>query len=201
MNSRMTRALLLLVTVAACDTRTGTPVGTAADPLAGVSMSAKVDNARTDDACAPLRELADLDPRQPVPLQPRMAWHQKQNMMDHLVVIQQVTAALTREDFDAVAAASARIESTPQMARTCEHMGAGADGFTERALDFHERANAIGQAARARDSAAVLRATADTLAACTGCHATYRQEVVDVATWERSAGVAFDAGAAGAAGH
>lgn len=143
-------------------------------------------------ACAPLEELAAMDTRRPVPLQPMMAWHQKQNMMEHLVAIQRITDALAREDWEGVAEASALIESSPQMQRMCEHMGAGADGFTELALDFHRRADAIGTAARAQDGAAVLRATSNTLQACTSCHATYRQDVVDAATWQARTGSSHD---------
>ena len=65
----------------------------------------------------PLAELAQLGGRRPVPLQPMMAWHQKQNMMDHLVVIQEVTAALAVEDWEGVAAASKRFESSADMQR------------------------------------------------------------------------------------
>jgi hypothetical protein len=117
-----------------------------------------------------------------------MAWHQKQNMQEHLVAIQRIINGLAREDWDEVAKASALIEHSPQMQAMCEHMGAGADGFTELALDFHRRADAIGEAARAHEGSAVLRATSNTLQACTGCHATYRQDVVDAQTWQARTG-------------
>lgn len=139
-------------------------------------------------ALDPVAALAQLDPRQPVPLQPMMAWHQKQNMMEHLEAIRRITAGLAVEDWDEVARASTLIESSPQMKQMCQHMGAGADGFTERALDFHRRADAIGAAARARDGKKALAATANTLEACTGCHAAYRQEVVDAATFQARTG-------------
>lgn len=132
-------------------------------------------------ACEPAEELAALDYRQPVPLAPMMAWHQKQNMMQHLVAIQRITAGLAEEDWSEISSASALIESSDEMQQMCEHMGAGADGFAALALDFHSRADAIGSAARAQDGAAVLWATAHTLKACTGCHAGYRQEVVAAA--------------------
>jgi hypothetical protein len=143
-------------------------------------------------AADPRDELARLDARTPVPLQPMMAWHQKQNMMQHLVAIQRVTDGLAREDGAAGADAAASIGSSPQMTRMCQHMGAGAEGFTEMALAFHERADAIAEAAGARDAAAVLRATSDTLHACTACHARFRQEVVDPATWEARTGASHD---------
>jgi hypothetical protein len=146
----------------------------------------------TRAAADPRDELARLDARMPVPLQPMMAWHQKQNMMQHLVAIQRVTDALAREDWAAVADAASSIGSSPQMTRMCQHMGAGAEGFTEMALAFHERADAIAAAAGAHDAAAVRRATAETLHACTACHARFRQEVVDAATWEARTGASHD---------
>lgn len=158
------------------------------------------------DPYAAIAALGEMDNRTPVPLQPMMAWHQKQNMMDHLVVIQEITDALAREDWDAVAASAARIESSPEMQQMCQHMGAGAAGFTELAFEFHRRADAIAPAARSQDTAAVLRATSHTLAACTSCHNGYRQEVVDAATWASMTGVEHDPSAmhggprAGAAG-
>ena len=136
--------------------------------------------------------LNTMDPRAPVPLQPMMAWHQKQNMQEHLVAIQGITEALSREDWEAVSAATAKIALSPQMQMQCEHMGAGAEGFTEAALDFHRRAEGISSAANHKDVAGVLRATAHTLEACTGCHATYRQDVVDAQTWEARTGQTLD---------
>jgi hypothetical protein len=135
------------------------------------------------EGCVPIEDLNALDDRRPVPLQPMMAWHQKQNMMEHLVAIQRITDGLAREDWTAVAEASALIESSPEMEQMCRHMGAGTEGFSELALDFHRRADAIGAAARAQDVREVLLATSNTLQACTDCHASYRQEVVDAETW------------------
>ena len=131
-----------------------------------------------------------LDQRQSVPLPPMMAQHQKENMRAHLVAIQQIVAALSRDDFDAITAAAGRIGYSDTMAQMCTHMGAGAPGFTEMALNFHHTADTVGEAARRRDRGAVLAALANTLQTCTGCHATYQQQVVDEATWQRlTAGV------------
>lgn len=135
-----------------------------------------------------LGELNRLDPRRPVPLLPKMAWHQKQNMQAHLAAIQRITAALAGEDWEEVRAAAATIGTSPQMQRMCEHMGAGAEGFTELALEFHRRADGIGEAAATKDVARVLRATSGTLQTCVGCHAAYRQEVVDAGTYGRLTG-------------
>lgn len=145
--------------------------------------------------CAAIEELNKLDPRRPVPLQPMMAWHQKQNMQAHLVAIQGIIEGLTREDWEGIATASAAIESSPQMQQMCQHMGAGAEGFTAMALDFHKRADAIGVAAKAKDSQAVLAATSNTLQACTGCHAVYRQDVMDAKLWSERTGSTHEPGA------
>lgn len=138
--------------------------------------------------CNPFTEMAAMDNRTPVPLQPMMAWHQKQNMMGHLVAIQGVTAALAKDDWAGVAKASVSIESSPQMAQMCEHMGSGALGFTEMALDFHKRADKIAIAATAHDQKAVLAATAHTLLACTNCHATYKQDIVSATVLQERTG-------------
>ncbi|MEM9194396.1 MAG: hypothetical protein AAGF12_34785 [Myxococcota bacterium] len=162
-----------------------------ADPaeLGSVGTEDQASTSTADsDAYAPIRELAEMDPRQPVPLQPMMAWHQKQNMMEHLVAIRRITDGLAREDWDEVATASRLIEASPQMERMCHHMGQGADGFTEMALEFHRRAAGIGEAAERQDGASALGATAHTLEACTSCHAAFRQEVVDSATWQTRTG-------------
>ncbi|HEX2875179.1 MAG TPA: cytochrome c [Polyangiaceae bacterium] len=119
-----------------------------------------------------------LDERRPVPLLPMMAQHQKQNMREHLEAVQEVVAAAATGEFDKVAVAGKRLGYSEQMGRMCEHMGAGAPGFTEQALGFHHTADAIVTAAEQRDGAAVLAALAKTLRACTSCHSTYKQQLV-----------------------
>lgn len=128
-------------------------------------------------------ELNAMDGRKPLPLLPMMAEHQKEQMRGHLMVIEEIVGAMAKEDWAAVEASARRMGSSPAMAQTCEHMGAGADGFTEQALDFHSRADAIAEAARTGDRAAVLEATHHTLQACTGCHEAWRQEVVNSEEW------------------
>ena len=124
-----------------------------------------------------------LDPRTPLPLLPMMAHHQKQNMRDHLEAVQQITAAVARSDFDAVATAAKRIGYSEQMGRMCQHMGSGAPGFTELALEFHHRADTIATAAESRNLSAVSAALAETLTTCTTCHARFKQQIVDERTW------------------
>jgi hypothetical protein len=130
----------------------------------------------------------DLDTRTPVFLLPMMAEHQKEQMRDHLRAIQQIIEATSRESWDEVAAAAERIGYSKSMAAMCEHMGAATPGFAETALAFHKTADRIADAARAKSAAEVLAATGATLAVCTGCHATYKQRVVDADEWRRLTG-------------
>lgn len=139
--------------------------------------------------------LDSIDERTPVPLLPMMANHQKQNMRDHLLVVQEITAAIATKDFDAIAKSASRIGFSEQMGQMCTHMGAGAPGFTEQALNFHHTADRIGQAAGSRDLAGVLNALGETLATCTSCHAKFKQQVVDDETWASVTKMAAPTGA------
>ena len=162
-------------------------------PSAPAATTAAAAPAETIDC--PTQAIDDLyamDTRKPVPPQPMMAWHQKQNMMDHLVAIQGITDGLARQDWEAIAANSAKIEPSPQMEQMCQHMGAGAEGFTELALSFHQTAKSIGEAARAKDANGVLTATSQTLQVCTSCHATFRQDVVSAQEWTKRTGSTHD---------
>jgi hypothetical protein len=135
--------------------------------------------------CAARSSLEQMDARIAVPLLPMMAHHQKQNMRDHLLAVQEIVLAASRDDFAGVEKAVSRIGYSPRMGQMCTHMGAGARGFTEQALTFHRTADAIGTAARRGDRTAVLTALGTTLQTCTGCHEAFRQDVVDEATWRR----------------
>lgn len=123
--------------------------------------------------------------RIPLPLLPRMAEHQLENMRDHLAAVQEITAALSNGDFEGVGRAAARIRYSEQMGRMCERMGAGAPGFNQLALQFHRTADTIAAAANQHDTNATLKALAATLQTCVGCHAVYRHQIVNEATWER----------------
>lgn len=129
--------------------------------------------------------LEKMDTRTPVPLLPMMANHQKQNMRDHLVAVQEIVAAVAVEDYAAIEKAASRIGFSEQMGQMCNHMGAGAPGFTDQALAFHHTADRIATAAHERNRARVLTELGATLSTCTSCHATWRQQVVDEPTWRQ----------------
>jgi len=141
--------------------------------------------APTPDDDDPIRAVAELDGRTAVPLLPPMAVHMREQMREHLVTIQAISAALADDDLERAAVAADTLGTSPTSGMMCEHMGAGAPGFTERGLEMHRSADAIATAARAGDHAGTLRALSATLSNCTGCHATYRQEIVSSAEWTR----------------
>ncbi len=143
----------------------------------------------------PAEALNAMDTRRPVPLLPMMANHQKQNMREHLVAVQEVIAAVVADDMAAAQRASLRIGFSEQMGRMCSHMGMGAPGFAAQATNFHHTADRIGAAAQAGDRVGVLRALNETLLTCTGCHAAWRQEVVSEPEWRRRTAAAPPTGA------
>jgi hypothetical protein len=136
-------------------------------------------------AAAPCDALAQLDSRTPLPLQPMMANHQKQNMREHLEAVQDIVQALGTDDFGTIERAAGRLGFSQQMGQMCTRMGAGAAGFTEQALAFHHTADRIATAAKERNRAQVLVELSATLKACTTCHAAWKQQVVDEPTWTR----------------
>jgi hypothetical protein len=170
-----TPLLGFLVGVAACHGGRGRAPTTGAPEPAAPPASAVLDS---------------MDTRVPVPLLPMMANHQKANMRAHLAAVQEIVAAVGGKNFDAISRAAASIGYSEQMGQMCSHMGAGAPGFTEQALRFHHTADKISDAAHKRDMPGVLSALGDTLATCTGCHATFKQRIVDEHTWASLAGQA-----------
>ncbi len=99
--------------------------------------------------------------------------------------MQEIVAALATDDYPAIERAAGRIGCSEQMGQMCTHMGAGAPGFTEQALNFHHTADRITAAAHERDRTRVLTELGATLQTCTSCHAACKQQVVDDPTWQR----------------
>ena len=170
MNARIVAFLAALSALTACDLLF--PLARAGEPAA------------THDACEAKKAAEAMDSRTPVPLVPMMAAHQKEQMRGHLEAVQGVVDALARNDLPAVEEAARKMGYTEAMGMMCQHMGAGAPGFTEQALKFHHTADKLADSAHQKDRAAVLKNLQATLQTCTACHATYRQNVVDQATYD-----------------
>jgi hypothetical protein len=166
-------------------------------PSSSAAAAPAVSASASVTASGPHATLERMDTRAPVPLLPMMANHQKQNMREHLEAVQDVVLGATSGDFAAVEKAAGRMGYSEQMGRMCTHMGAGAPGFTEQALNFHRTADKIGDAAKKKDREGVLAALGETLKTCTGCHAVWKQRVVDEADW--GAATASASGAASVA--
>jgi hypothetical protein len=128
-----------------------------------------------------------IDLRAPVPMLPMMAKRQKENMRDHLLVVREIVVALVSDDFATIERAAQRIGFSEDQRQMCTQMGAAAPGFTEQALAFHHMIDRVAVAARERDRVGVLEQLGATLEICTACHSTWKQQVVDEATWERLA--------------
>lgn len=178
-------SIAALCTLAACQRSnppSPEPMTSAATTTSSTTASSP---AGSGGECEAQQALAQIDTRIAVPLVPMMANHQLRDMRDHLLAVQEIVVAATTDDFAGVERAAGRIGFSDEMGQTCTHMGAGAQGFTESALNFHHTADTIATAARQRDRAAVLRALGATLQTCTGCHAAFRQSIVDDATWNR----------------
>jgi hypothetical protein len=144
---------------------------------------------------------AKMDTRTPVPLLPMMAEHQKQQMRGHLGAVQEIVAALAKDDFPGVEAATKKIGYSDSMAQMCTHMGAAAPGFTPTAITFHKTADTIGVAAKKKERGAVLAALNATLNTCVGCHTAYKQQIVDEATWSKLTSMAPPAGSHSSGDH
>lgn len=133
---------------------------------------------------APMSKMSSVDARQPLFMLPMMADHQKQNMRDHLAAVNEIVAALAKNDFAAVGESAKRLGTSPAMQQMCTHMGAATPGFSERALAFHQTADTIIPAAKTKNAPKVLTALNKTMDTCVSCHASFRQEVVDQARWD-----------------
>ncbi len=179
MVSRTLTVPLAVAFLAACQSKPA-PVPAASAEPAGAAVCA---SAAPSPAAAAEATLDGMDAREAVPLIPMMADHQKQNMRDHLLAVQQIIAAAGTRDFAAIEQAASRIGYSEQMGMMCRHMGAGAPGFTDAALAFHHTADGIAVAARKKDLDGVMKALGSTLQTCTNCHKKYKQRVVDEATW------------------
>jgi len=176
----MTRHVLLVASAFAL-LGSYTPTTSAPTPAPPVASTTAQEASET----TAVESLDSMDTRTPVPLLPMMANHQKQNMREHLVAVQEIVTALATDDYPAIEKAAGRIGFSEQMGQMCAHMGAGAPGFTEQALAFHHTADRITAAAKARDRGRVLTEFAATLQICTACHALWKQQVVDDRTWSR----------------
>jgi hypothetical protein len=155
------------------------PEGSSIGPSAGTSTGVSISSVSVDSRAA----AEQLDSRTPVPLLPIMAEHQKKNMRDHLSAVQEIVAALAVDDFAAIEKAVTRIGYSDSMGQMCNHMGTGAPGFSELAIQFHRNADKIAEAARTRDAKAVSSNLAQTLSNCTGCHEAFKQKIVGEAEW------------------
>lgn len=113
--------------------------------------------------------------REAVPLDPAEREFVLAEMRDFLAMIEKVSAALARRDFDAVAAATRPLGAggekgrmPPQIAKKLPPR------FRALARGTHEQLDVIAADAARRDAGHTLEQTSRLLAGCNACHAAYR---------------------------
>lgn len=129
------------------------------------------------------------DTRKPLPLTAMMAEHQKQNMRGHLEAIRDLTEAFVSKNFKQIEEAGKKLGTSPEMKMMCDHMGRGAQGFTEMALKMHSEADKIVFAAQKKDLKGAMVATSRTLQSCTACHAVFKQEILSEEDWRKATAI------------
>ena len=173
---------VLLVFIAACH-ESSEPAPAASAEVKAAAPTANACASASSGAAFAQVTLDEIDQRAPVPLVPMMANHQKQNMRDHLLAVQEIVAALATDDFAAIEKAAGRIGYSEQMGMMCHAHGRRRARLHRAALTFHHTADSIADAAKKQDAGGVTKALASTLETCTSCHRKYKQQVVDDATW------------------
>jgi hypothetical protein len=99
-------------------------------------------------------------------------------MREHLQGIQAIVMALSVGDFEGVTQRAQGMGNREGTRRMCQQFSGGGEGFMQMAMGFHDSADALAEAAKTRDTEAVIDALGQTLASCNACHSSYRQEIV-----------------------
>jgi cytochrome c556 len=97
--------------------------------------------------------------------------------------VEDVTEAISHENWVGVETLAARIADHPQpaaseKARILGFLGKDAAAFRQHDRNVHEAARTLGQAAAAKDGKAVIAAFSDVQTACLGCHQQFRNAVM-----------------------
>jgi len=85
--------------------------------VADLVLLALTADGRADPPVHNSEQGAAADERRDLPMLPRMAEHQKQNMRGHLEAVAAVVAALQQDDFAAIGRAASRMGSSEEMGR------------------------------------------------------------------------------------
>ncbi len=105
---------------------------------------------------------------------PMQARHQLINMRNHLVAIQTIIQALSKDDFDKAAeVASAKLGLTDEMKMMCSAFGN--EEFEKLGLAFHQSADKMSEVFKTRDKNKSLEALSTTMTFCVTCHSKFKQ--------------------------
>lgn len=115
-------------------------------------------------------------------------WAQEEGRTLHAIMeglgeaVEQVTDAISHENWSAIEPLAAHIADHPQPSasektRILGFLGKDAAAFREHDRKVHAAARTLGQAAAAQDGKAVIAAFAEVQTACLGCHQQFRKAV------------------------
>lgn len=116
------------------------------------------------------------DSRQQVDLPAPMKEHMMANMRDHLVVINEIQAALAVKDFDKVEdLAENRLGQSSFQIHRASHLGRFMpEGMQRAGTDMHRAASRLALTAKEGDLQTTIAGLAEVTGRCVACHATYR---------------------------
>ena len=116
------------------------------------------------------------DSRQQVDLPAPMKEHMMANMRDHLVVINEIQAALAAKDFDKVEGlAENRLGLSSFQVHGASHLGRYMpEGMRSAGTDMHRAASKLALTAKEGDLQTTIAGLAEVTGRCVACHATYR---------------------------
>lgn len=116
------------------------------------------------------------DNRQQVDLPAPMKEHMMANMRDHLVVINEIQAALAAKNFDKVEElAENRLGLSSFQVHGASHLGRYMpEGMRRAGTDMHRAASQLALIAKEGDLQTTIAGLAEVTGRCVACHATYR---------------------------
>lgn len=158
----------------------GLVLGVAAAALAGIAIAVGAQQHRYDAAGSGTKHSADT--RVAVQFPAELREHTLANMRDHLLALQQIQGALSRNDYDSAAKISEdRLGMTSLIAHGAHEVAKYMpQGMQEAGTSMHRGASrfavSLQEASITGDLRMPLGELANVTAACVACHAAYRLE-------------------------
>ena len=142
----------------------------------GLAISAAAAASAAGTAKQESKHGSGKDSRQQVDLPAPMKEHMMANMRDHLVVINEIQAALAAKNFDKVEElAENRLGQSSFQVHGANHLGRYMpEGMRRAGTDMHRAASQLALTAKEGDLQTTIAGLAEVTSRCVACHATYR---------------------------